>query len=353
MKTILSQTIVYVSLLAVASGCVSSQAEEDRAKPVIENAIPVQIATVSPTDEPLAIESSGILASKAEINLSFKTGGIIANIYADEGQSVKKGQLLAKLDLSEINAAVIQARSSLDKASRDLERIDNLYQDSVATLEQRQNALTAFEVSLASLQVTEFNQKHAVIYAPQSGKILKRYAESGELIESGKTVFEFASAQSAQVIRLGVSDKDIVRVQLHDSAQVQFDAYPNVIFPAFVSEIAESADKRTGVFEIELTVNAQQHTLKNGFIGKAKIFTRQEEQYYKIPMDALVEAHEQNASIFIADTAGLRAKKLEVIPVHIGSDFFTAKANGQHQELLIITTGASYLKEGSLIHLNQ
>nr|WKN37813.1 efflux RND transporter periplasmic adaptor subunit [Tunicatimonas sp. TK19036] len=347
MKTIFFPIIITVASLALYSGCTSSQAEEDKAK-TEEVVRSVTVAEVNPTVAPLSLESSGVLASKAEMNLSFKTGGIVAGIYADEGQLVRKGQLLAKLNLAEINAAVIQAQASLDKAERDFERIDNLFQDSVATLEQRQDARTAFEVAQANLQVTEFNQQHSTIYAPQTGKILKRSAEVNELVEPGNTIFEFASAQSAQIIRIGVSDRDIVRVHLQDSAKVQFDAYPTMMFPAHVSEVAESADERTGVFELELTVDAEGYDLKNGFIGKVQIYITPEKPYYKIPMDALVEADMQSVSIFVKDTQQDRAKKMIVAPLYIGSNYFTASADTE-APLDVITSGVAYLQDGMRI----
>ncbi|UZR94668.1 efflux RND transporter periplasmic adaptor subunit [Chondrinema litorale] len=347
MKNILFPIIILTSSVALYSSCTSSQAEEVQSQPQ-EIVRSVTIAKVAPSAAPLSLESSGILASKTEINLSFKTGGIIAGIYTDEGHIVKKGQLLAKLNLAEINSAVAQAQAALEKATRDYERIDNLFQDSVATLEQLQDTRTTLEVAQANLQVAKFNQKYSVIYAPQAGKILKRKAETNELVDPGNTIFEFASALSAQVIRIGVSDRNIVRVHLQDSAQIHFDAYPNTVFPAHISEVAESADERTGVFELELTVDAQGYNLKNGFIGKVKIFITPEEQYYKIPMNALVEADAQSASIFVTDAKQQRAKKIKVTPLYIGNDYFTASANTEIP-LNVITSGVAYLQDGMRI----
>ena len=111
--------------------------------------------------------------------------------------------------------------------------------------------------------------------------------------------------------------------------------------------MAESADERTGVFELELAVDAQEHSLKNGFIGKVQIFITPQEKYYKIPMDALVEADEQSASIFVAAGQN-RAKKLELAPLYIGNDYFTALASTE-SPLNVITSGAAYLQDGMLI----
>lgn len=338
---------------AVFSSCQPSEAQQDTfSAQKDEKVVPVKVAEVTATDEPIVIESSGVLASKAELGLSFKIGGIIVGMYVDEGQKVKAGQLLAKLDQSEINGTVTQAKNALDKAARDFERTDNLFKDTVATLEQRQDALTAYEVAKADLDVALFNQKHAAIYAPSAGKILKKHAEENEWVSPGATILEFASTSQDHVIRIGVSDKNIVRIQMQDSAKVYFDAYPMVEFPAHVSEIAESADARTGVFEIELTVKPlERYAIKNGFIGKVKIFTAPDQKYFKIPMDALVEADHEKVSIYVADEDTARMEHVQ--PLEIGNDYFTTPMVGTEEMKQVITSGVAYLKEGDRISVQK
>jgi len=89
---------------------------------------PVQNIRIVPS-----IRSTGKLASEVEFRLSFKTGGIIDEIFVEEGEKVGKGQTLAKLELSEIESRVDQARLSVNKAERDFQRAKNLFQDSVVT----------------------------------------------------------------------------------------------------------------------------------------------------------------------------------------------------------------------------
>ena len=131
-----------------------------------EEKIFVKTAQVTKEEISLPIHTSGKLYSKTELKLSFKIAGIIEKILVEEGQKINKGQLLAKLDQSEISAQVMRAKSGFQKASRDLERVKRLYADSVATLEQMQDATTGFDIAKSNLKVAEFNLKHSAIYAP-------------------------------------------------------------------------------------------------------------------------------------------------------------------------------------------
>ena len=176
------------------------------------------------------------------LKLSFKTGGIVASVNVKEGDRVKKGDLLAALDLSEIKANVVQAQNGYEKALRDIERVENLYRDSVATLEQKQNATTALNVAKSTLEIARFNLAHSSITAPGDGIILKQLSRRNEMVAAGYPVFFFGSSGKQWKIKANLSDRDIVRVNPGDSAVVNFDAHPEVEFCAVVDQVGGIAN---------------------------------------------------------------------------------------------------------------
>ena len=89
--------------------------------------ITVTLSSITNEKVSLPVIGSGLINSDTEATLSFKIGGVIQKIFVEEGQKVTKGQLLAQLDLTEINAKVTQAKNANDKAKRDLTRVKNLY----------------------------------------------------------------------------------------------------------------------------------------------------------------------------------------------------------------------------------
>ena len=106
----------------------------------------VQPATTGPATP--AIATNGIVATKDEMRLSFKVGGVIrADSRAAKATQVKQGQRLAEIELTEVNAQVEQARQLADKAQRDLERGERLYSDQVISLEQLQDLRTQAAMS--------------------------------------------------------------------------------------------------------------------------------------------------------------------------------------------------------------
>src|SRR5450432_3183971 len=86
---------------------------------IIDDAVIIRTQPVAFTNYTSAMQYSGKIESNSQTNLSFKIGGIISKIYVKEGDHVSRGQLLATLDLTEINAQVQQAKQNEEKASRD------------------------------------------------------------------------------------------------------------------------------------------------------------------------------------------------------------------------------------------
>ena len=344
-------SIPILSLLVLLS-CKQNYVADSPANTSSSQARPVQIETLSETQDPLPIEASGLLGSEAEMNLSFKIGGIISRMNVEEGRSVRKGQVLASLRTTEIDAQVVKAKQGMEKAERDLGRIQGLYADSAATLEQVQNLQTAYDVAKADYEIASFNQSYARIVAPARGRILKRFTESNELVNPGTPIFRLASDEGKGfIIQIGVADRDVIRIKMNDRAEVRFDAYPGKIFPANVSEIAEAADPQTGTFEIELQVDPTDAVLKNGFVGKVRLFPSNEAPYLKISLDALVEGSADIANLYVPNESGSLAIKKRVRPLHIGDGFFTIDPKELSGFPQVITQGAAYLKEGDSIRI--
>lgn len=332
--------IAFVGLFLASDLLVSSCKQTDN---TIENVnkIPVKITRAGKTNASFPIITSGILSSKSEMKLSFKNGGIIEKIYVDEGESVKKGQLLAKLNLSEIEAHVNQARLGAEKAERDLLRATNLYNDSVATLEELQNAQTALDVARSSLKIAEFNRKYSVIEAPSNGKVLKKLAEKNEIIGAGYPLFFFSSKEGDWVLRVALSDVNLVKISFHDSAFVSFDAFPGKRFSSVVSEIAKASDPYTGTYEVELQFCSAHPKFVSGLVGKAEIIPSFTREYLILPIHTIHDAENMTGYVYLVKGNTYQKRRVEIL--HI-SDSLVFLGSGISELDSVISEGAGFLE---------
>ena len=308
------------------------------------SAVPVKTEIVKEQLLTFPVRTSGRLTAKTESKLSFKTGGIIQKIYVDEGQSVKEGQLLAILNLSEIEPRARQAELALQKAERDYERAKNLYKDSVATLEQFQDAGTALDLARTNAEIAKFNLDYSEIRAPLDGKILKRVSESNEIVGPGQPIFLFASTASAWIVRVNLTDKDIVNIRLNDSATIQFDAYPGESFQGRISETGSSADPYTGTYEVEIILREQPESLVSGFIVKVSIYpSKTAQRMIRIPPGAMQEGNGLSADVWLVrDDIPVK----QTVEVYAITDDGIIVSKGLMEGDEVIVEGGEYVREG-------
>ena len=315
----------------------------------VEKTVNVAVEKVTTTRQAMPIVSTGALVPKDQVRLSFKIGGIITDILVDEGQYVKEGQLIAKLDREEIDAQINKAKIALGKAERDLQRANDLYTDTVGTLEIVENATTGRDIAAANLKIAQFNQDYVNLYAPTSGKILMRLAEPLEVTGPGNPIVVLTPSGKSQVMRVGLADKDVVKVRLGNKAKVTFDAYPGEVFNATITEIPELPDQQTGAFPVEFTVQSRGKILKNGFIGRIEIIPAASLAFYKIPIEALVEVTSSSAYVYVPNEGKEKARRVAVVPQEIGNDYFTVVKSEALVLDEVITEGANYLSDGMKI----
>ncbi len=293
----------------------------------------------------LPVSSPGMLASKTQSKLSFMTGGIIDKVYVSEGEIVEKGQLLARLDLTEIDSRVAQARLGLEKARRDFSRAENLYNDSVATLEQYENARTALELAKANVKIATFNKQYSEIHSPGKGKILKQLQEENEIIAPGYPVFMFASTEADWVLRLNLADRDFVKINMGDSARVVFDAFPGKEFPGMVTEIATASNPLSGTYEVEVGLSKRPDQLVSGLIGKVKIFPHPGSEII-IPANVLAGATGKEG--FVYKITGDRVERKAILIKEVFEEGI-AVSEGIEAGDSLVSSGRQWIRSGDRI----
>lgn len=321
-------------------------------KPDASTSQPTPVRTASATSGPASpvITANGVIASNDEMKLSFKTGGILRRIVVREGQDVRKGQLLAELDLTEIAAQHAQAKEIAAKADRDLERGERLRSDEVISLEQLQNLRTQAGVARAARDAAAFNLARASIVAPTDGTVLRKLVEESELLPPGQPVIVLGGRARGQVVRLGLADRDVVRIALNDPVAVRTDAWPDRDFTGRIGEIAGAADPRTGLFPVEVHLDAASAPLASGMVAKVSIVPKAASggTLTYVPIAALVEGDRERAAVFVPEGDIARKRTVRVAFI---SDLGVALKSGVSPRETVITEGALYIVDGERIRV--
>jgi RND family efflux transporter MFP subunit len=335
----------------VMQACSSSEGKNNSI--VNTEQIPVRVMKLEKKAVLSSVQASGQFTTDDETMLSFKTGGVIEKIMVKEGDAIRKGQLLATLNLTEINAQVSQAQLAYEKAQRDHARVSNLYRDSVATLEQYQNAKTGLDVATQQYEAAKFNRSYSEIRALSHGFVLRKLASEGQVIQSGTAVVQTNGASKGKwLLKTGVSDREWALISVNDKAVVYTDAAAGQSFPAFVSRKSESTDPSTGSFTIELTLTGTlPASIATGMFGKAMITPSQSRQAWKVPYDALLDGDARSGYVFVTDDLRT-ARKAKVTVADIGHDYVTISSGLDSARALIIA-GSAYLRDNSPIRITE
>jgi membrane fusion protein, multidrug efflux system len=312
--------------------------------------IAVKLSPISQDTASNVINVSGLLSTEEEARLSFKIGGIIEKIFVKEGDHVGKGQLLATLKSAEIAAQLQQVQLSVEKAQRDYQRANSLYQDSVATLEQLQNARTGLDVAKQNLRQVAFNEQYSRIYAPTDGFIAKKIGNEGELASAGSPILFMneVSGSSRWVLKIGLSDHEWSAIQVGNKASVILDAFPGQQFSGVVSKKSIAADVASGSFQSELQVDFGRQQPAVGMFGKAAIIPSGSSIGFSIPYEALLEADGKNGFVFVSDDKRT-VKRCAVTIASITNNVVYIK-NGLEKHAYVVTSGSPYLSETSFIN---
>ena len=332
------------ALLAVLTGC-SRQGTPVAPPPVAVSAVQAWAGPALPP-----IRTTGVVLARDEMRLSFKVGGVIAQLPVRVGDRVRQGQVLARIDLTEADAALEQAQRADEKAQRDLARGERLQADEVIALEQLQNLRTAAAMAAAQLRAARFNHERATIVAPRDAVVLRRLAEPQELVPAGQPVLVLGAQDSGYVVRAGLSDRELVQVRVGDAVTVGLDAFAGTALQATVTRLGAAADERSGLFEIEALLQAPPAGVAAGMVARVSIAPRAASaaSLTWVPIGAVLEGNGQQASVFVLRDGKAQRRSVQV--AFITSEG-VALRDGVAVGETVAAAGAAYLDDGDPVRV--
>lgn len=346
----MKKIITKIFVLSLTAGILFVGCKKEEAS-IANDVIPVKVVELRKENLSQNIASSGQFTTDDETFLSFKTGGIVKAVYVKEGDAIKKGQLLATLELTEIDAAVSQAKVGYEKAARDLRRVENLYKDSVATLAQYQDAKSAFDLSAHQLEIAKYNLNHSEIRAISNGYILKKFISEGELVNAGTPILQTNGAGNGTwILKVGVSDNEWSAIRVNDFAIIECDAVPNEKFEAEVFRKSEGVDPFSGTFTLDIKLKSTPKIqLASGLFGRAVITPTQRVSSWVIPYEAILDGERNSAFVFVTDDFKT-AQKVK-IKINALDEEKLLVSVGLEKSKALITSGSAYLTDGSSIKI--
>ena len=280
----------------ILSGCTTAPTV-----PKADLLISVQLGQVQSADAAQSVGGAGTLALRLETPLGFTSTGRIVRILVQEGDVVQRGQLLAVLDTTSVEADLSAANAEAVRAEAELKRSATLLKDGWVTQPRVDSARAAAEAARAAVRARRFASDTAKIVAPNSGIILARAAEPSQVVNAGTPVVVIGEASGGFVLRVALSDRDVARITRGVPASVQFEGLGPQVFKGQVIEVGGRAGTGTGAFEIEIAV-PRDPRLRSGLIGTAIISAAPQQMASKrviVPPTALFAPRAGGALVYV------------------------------------------------------
>lgn len=340
----MSKRVFLLLPILLVSGC--GRAPTAPGEPVPP--IPVKVTAVVHSSAQVPVRVPGVVARREESALAFKVAGVVRSVAVRPGDRVSAGQVLASLDLVEIDAHLEQARSAVEKARRDHLRAEELREHEVISTEMAQDAATGLEQAEAALRIAEFNRRHAVITAPAAGRILARLVEPNELVPANKSAVLFASDDGGWIARAGVPEREIVRLRVGSPATLWSSAQAPM--EGEVTQISEATDTVTRTTEVEVALTESPGALRSGSVVDLELSPDPVGPRPQVPLSALVEGEGRSAHLFLLGPAGrtVRRVRVEIEAFHDGTAFLRTELPAESS---VVVSGAELLRDGVAVEV--
>ena len=314
---------------------------------------------------------SGIAKAGNEIELSFRSGGIIEVTNVETGQQVNKGDLIARLDNVEARlayeksvSALNSAESALSTAQKELERIKTLYERESVSLGDYERAKNAYQTALAqfesaqrnrSLQQTQIN--YGYIYAPSDGVIANTNGSVNERVNAGH-MFAILNAGEQIKVEVGLPENAINQISLGMETSISFSAIPDQSFTGNVVEVSPITSQNTATYPVDVEIIDASEAIKPGMAARVTFdFGGEESQSAStlvIPIKAVGEDGDGNF-VFVIESEDGEVGQVKRQAVEIGDMTTTGFIinSGLQEGQLVATAGLQTLLDGQKVRLQK
>lgn len=330
-----------VALIAVLAGCPPHESAHQ--PPAKLETRDVATRAVRARSFQASEEAVGTVRAKVRATVEAKVSGRIQRMPVTLGQAVKAGELLATLDVREIQARLTQAQAMLEQANADLKRFSQLLGQQAVTQQEHDAAQARQRVAQASAQEARTMLSYATITAPVAGVITRKLADVGDLAAPGKPLLEIEDPRDLR-LEVGVPEALIERIKQGATLPVRLAGIEREL-AGTVSEVAPSADpnSRTSLVKIDLPAQEQ---IRIGQFGRAVIPTA-ETTIVRVPLASLVVrgqmeivfvVEQDKALMRLVKTGRRFADEVEIV-------------SGLEEEEAVVIEGAERLVDGQPVRV--
>lgn len=289
-KIIITLAVLVLAGAGIAKVLSDNKAENQARIDVVSKAggaVPVKIFTVGKETVKLDFVANGNFIPNQDLKFMSEVSGRITAIMVREGSRVQKGQVVAKVEDKYLALDVRTAKDAFEKLKLDKERFENSLKTGGVTQAQVDDISLQLRNAESRLEQAQTRLADAVITAPISGVINKKYIELGAYVSPGTALFDIVDVSSLK-LQVGVDEKRVVLLKPGNQVDITVPVFPDKSFTGNISFIASKSDKALN-FPVEIKVNNMKGDIvKAGMYATATFRFNEETPVLSVPRNAFV-----------------------------------------------------------------
>ncbi len=332
--------------LFVYLGCGNDSHSNPNNKKDEEIVVPVEIAAITIGDIAAYFTGTATIEAEDETEVVAKVGGVVEKILVEEGDYVKAGDVIAKLDDEKIAVQLEQARANLQKLKSAYDRYKDLHEKQLVSTEVFQQSRYEYEHQQAVYDLAKLDLDYTSIRTPISGVVAERLVKVGNMIIPNQAVYRVTSRDPLIAV-LHVPERQLPRLRVGQKAMLHVDALGRQEFEGRIDRISPIVDPGTGTVKVTVEVHDKTRQLRPGMFARLKIIYNVHSGVLMAPKDAILAEDRESAVFVVRDSVAYRQF------IEIGYE------NSTHVEILVgltpgdtvVTTGKGSLKDSTRVDI--
>jgi len=302
-------------------------------------------ARVARRDVVQSVVAAGRIAAPYRVDVGSQLVGTVIDVPVAEGQTVRAGQVLIRLDSAEARANLLQAQATYANAQAQYERNKRLAEAGFIGKSALDDFWQKLEVARTGVDAARAKLDYTTIAAPRDGVLIARGVERGDVVQPGKALMVLSPAGETQVV-LQIDERNLGRLKLGQPALASVDAYPQDRIAAEVVYINPGVDAQRGTVEVKLRIPQPPAYLKQDMTVSADIEVARSAGALSVPADAVHDVAGASPWVLVAQDG--RAVRRAVSPGLRGGGVAEVRSGLQEGELVLLP-GETRLKPGQRV----
>lgn len=329
--------LIAVAMMLLSTGC-SNQEEKTK------NAAPMSVRSevVHPSSDIDTKSYIGIVEEELAISVGFAASGTISKVCISEGQTVKKGQLIAELDKTQAENMLAMAKAQMEQANDAYKRLKLLHDNNSLPEMEWVEVQSKVQQAEASLEMAKKSLADCCIYAPESGIIGKGVMNVGEVVLPALPVAKILVIDHIK-IRASVPEKEVAAITSSTPSQITLGALPGQVFDGGKIEKCIDANNSTHTYDIKVSVKNHERQLLPGMVAHIQISPANQQDAITVPITSVRK--NANGEHFVWTNKGGKAHRTTVT-IGDATGNRIVVLTGLQQGDVVITEGYQKLSEG-------